>query len=133
MTACALECRDVSAGYPGGANRVTTVVAGGSFAVRQGERLLLLGRSGSGKSTVLRLLNRLEEPLAGTVLYEGRSLHELDPLSLRRKVALVGQTPVVFDGTVRENLRTRPRGAPDPAEEALAKVIAGVRLEPSLL
>jgi len=132
MTVCALECRDVSAGYARG-KETTVVVANLSFTLPEGGRLLLLGRSGGGKSTVLRLLNRLDEPLSGTILYGGEELRALDPLALRRKVALVGQTPVVFDGTVRDNLLTRPRGTPAPAEESLAASLADVGLSPAFL
>jgi putative ABC transport system ATP-binding protein len=129
MTAPAIECRDVAAGP----RDTPPVLSGVSFAVPTGGRLVVLGRSGSGKSTLLRLLNRLDDPLAGTISFEGRPLPELDPLELRRKVAFVGQTPVVFDGTVRENLLTRPRGAPSPPEERLASSLEDVGLAPELL
>jgi putative ABC transport system ATP-binding protein len=132
MTAFSLECRDVSAGYKTGEGE-TVVVAKLSFALEPGERLLLLGRSGSGKSTVLRLLNRLEEPLAGTILYDRTPLGELDPLALRRKIALVGQTPVVFEGTVRDNLLTRPRGVKAAPEDVLRTSLADVGLDPGLI
>lgn len=64
----------------------------------------LVGPSGSGKSTLLRLCNRLELPTSGTVFYRGRSLADLDPLNLRREVGMVFQKPVLFAGTVRDNL-----------------------------
>jgi putative ABC transport system ATP-binding protein len=129
MTACSLECRDVAAGP----RNAPPTLSGVTFAVPTGGRLVVIGRSGSGKSTLLRLLNRLDEPLAGTVSFEGRALQELDPLELRRRVAFVGQTPVVFEGTVRENLLTRPRGAPSPPEERLASSLEDVGLSPALL
>lgn len=65
---------------------------------------VLVGPSGSGKSTLLRLCNRLEIPSSGTVQYRGRLLFEYDPLQLRRQVGMVFQKPVLFAGTVRDNL-----------------------------
>jgi putative ABC transport system ATP-binding protein len=126
----ALECREVAAGYGGGA---APVLSGVSFTVARGARVVVLGRSGSGKSTLLRLLNRLVEPLAGTIWVEGRPLSMHEPLALRRRVALVGQTPVVFEGTVRDNLRTRPRHAAAPSDETLAGSLQDVGLSGDLL
>jgi putative ABC transport system ATP-binding protein len=65
---------------------------------------VLVGPSGSGKSTLLRLCNRLEIPTGGSVHYRGRPLSEYDPLELRRQVGMVFQKPVLFAGTVRDNL-----------------------------
>ncbi|NNC91178.1 MAG: phosphate ABC transporter ATP-binding protein [Acidimicrobiia bacterium] len=64
----------------------------------------LVGPSGSGKSTLLRLCNGLEVPTAGRVFYRGRELSAFDPLQLRRQVGMVFQRPVLFAGTVRDNL-----------------------------
>lgn len=65
----------------------------------------VLGPSGSGKSTMLRLLNRLSDPASGTVRFRGSDSRELDPLELRRTVALVPQLPALLEGTVADNLR----------------------------
>src|SRR5690625_7245477 len=64
----------------------------------------VLGQSGSGKSTLLRLLNNLNSPDKGEILYQGQSLEEIDPVTLRRKITMVSQTPVIFEGTIRDNL-----------------------------
>jgi putative ABC transport system ATP-binding protein len=64
----------------------------------------LVGPSGSGKSTLLRLCNRLEVPTGGSVYYRGQPLSGLNPLQLRRQVGMVFQRPVLFAGTVRDNL-----------------------------
>src|SRR5215813_3343108 len=72
------------------------------------------GPSGAGKTTLLRLCNRLEVPDAGTVRHRGRSLDELDPLALRRRVGMVFQRPVPFPGSVAGNLRVaRPDAGPE--------------------
>ena len=79
-----------------------------SFNVERGHALTLVGPSGSGKSSVLRCLNRLVEPTSGTVRFDGRDIRSFDPRELRSRVALVMQTPVMFEGTVRDNLCIRP-------------------------
>lgn len=62
------------------------------------------GQSGSGKSTLLRLLNNLDTPKSGTIYYKDKSLMEIEPMELRRKIVMVPQDPVVFDGSIRDNL-----------------------------
>ena len=64
----------------------------------------LLGASGSGKSTVLRLLDRLSDPDAGRVRYRDEDVRALDPLALRREVVLVPQLPALLEGTVAANV-----------------------------
>lgn len=65
---------------------------------------VVAGPSGSGKSTLLRLCNRLEVPSTGRVEYRGRDVASIDPLQLRRQVGMVFQRPVLFAGTVCDNL-----------------------------
>jgi ABC-type multidrug transport system fused ATPase/permease subunit len=102
-----------------------------SFTVERGRALTLVGPSGSGKSSLLRCLNRLVEATAGTVRFDGRDARSFDPRELRRRVALVMQTPVLFEGTVRDNLRVRPADAPgDFSEDRLRASLAEVGLEP---
>lgn len=64
----------------------------------------IVGPSGSGKSSFLRLLNRLDEPTEGTIYYKARPLPEYKPTELRKKVSLLFQTPYLFPGTVRDNI-----------------------------
>ena len=68
----------------------------------------LLGPSGSGKSSLLRLLNRLADPDRGVVRFQGRDVRELDVLELRRRVGLVPQLPAPVPGTVADNVRYGP-------------------------
>jgi putative ABC transport system ATP-binding protein len=77
----------------------------------------ILGPSGAGKTTLLRLCNRLEVPADGRVLLDGVDLALLDPIALRRRVGMVFQTPVLFAGTVRDNLAV---ASPDLAEGGAA-------------
>jgi putative ABC transport system ATP-binding protein len=77
----------------------------------------IVGPSGSGKSNLLRLLNRLADPDAGTISYRDRPLAEYDPLALRREVSLVPQLPALLPGSVESNL-------------LYAAGLAGKRLDP---
>ncbi len=90
----------------------------------------LVGPSGSGKSTLLRLCNRLELPTSGSISYLGEPLADLDPLNLRRRVGMVFQKPVLFPGTVRDNL-TEADGVLD--DDAYRAVLQQVALEESFL
>jgi putative ABC transport system ATP-binding protein len=90
----------------------------------------ILGPSGSGKSTLLRLCNRLEVASSGTVSYRGHPLDKLDPRALRREVGMVFQQPVVFGGTVRDNLNI---AAPDSDDDTRRTVLERVSLNWELI
>lgn len=64
----------------------------------------IVGQSGSGKSTFIRLLNNLDNPSSGDIYYRDTIFREIDPIILRRQITMVPQTPVTFEGTVRANL-----------------------------
>jgi ABC-type methionine transport system ATPase subunit len=116
-------------GQPG-----ATILTDVSVEVERAGALTLVGPSGAGKSTLLRCLNRLVEPTAGGVRFAGRDIRSLDPRELRRRAALVMQTPVLFEGSVRDNLCIRPAGTPgDFSERRLADALAEVGLDASVL
>jgi UDP-glucose/iron transport system ATP-binding protein len=75
-----------------------------SFALSRGDLLLILGPSGSGKSSLLRCLNRLETITEGLVLLEGRDARSINTVELRRRIGMVFQTPALLPGSVRENI-----------------------------
>ena len=79
-----------------------------SLSVHRGELLGLVGASGSGKSSLLRLLNRLDEPTTGTVFLEDQDYRQIPPRELRRRVGMVTQRPFLFPGDVASNLRFGP-------------------------
>jgi putative ABC transport system ATP-binding protein len=98
------------------------VLAGLDLEVPDQGVTILAGPSGAGKTSVLRLCNRLDVPSGGTVAYKGRPLDEMDPLSLRRRVGMVFQRPALFPGTVRENLLTaHPAGEDEVLAGALER------------
>lgn len=75
-----------------------------SACIGAGEFLVIVGPSGTGKSTLFRLLCRLEDPDSGKILFENRPLTEWNPILLRRKIHYVYQMPVLFLDTVSQNL-----------------------------
>lgn len=89
-----LEVRGLNYALPGAGNRV--LVRDVSFTVGVGETVVLLGRSGSGKTTTLKLINRLLEPTAGAVLVAGRPARDADPTTLRRGIGYVIQEVGLF-------------------------------------
>ncbi|MFP4600867.1 MAG: ABC transporter ATP-binding protein [Persicimonas sp.] len=77
---------------------------GVSFEVRPGEKVALVGPSGSGKSTIANLIARFYDPQEGTVSVDGRDIRHWDPDVLRGAIGMVSQEPVLFSGTIRDNV-----------------------------
>jgi ATP-binding cassette subfamily B protein len=95
------------------------VLDGVSFAVRRGEKLAIVGPSGAGKSTVFHLILRFYDPISGRVTFDGTPLTEVDPVALRRRIALVPQDAVIFATSIRENIRFgRPEASDAEVERA---------------
>lgn len=65
----------------------------------------IIGSSGSGKTTLLRMLNCLNSPDNGTISYNGKDISKMDTIKLRRQVVMLGQTPVIYTGSVEDNLQ----------------------------
>jgi len=80
------------------------VLDGVSLAVQPGEMIGIVGRSGSGKSTVARLVQRLYHPQEGVIAVDGIDLRHMDPLFLRTRIGMVPQESFLFSGTIRENI-----------------------------
>jgi putative ABC transport system ATP-binding protein len=106
------------------------LVEDATFEVQGGEILAIIGSSGSGKSSLLRLLNRLDEPTSGTVYVEGVDYRQIAPRELRRKVGMVTQHAFLFPGTVASNLRFGPvqRGE-NLSDESLNQLLDEVGLK----
>lgn len=96
-------------------NKATKVLGGNrilkglDLEIERGEVMSLVGPSGSGKSTLLRTMNRLIELDSGSIVFLGKSIKDMDPVSLRRKAVLVPQESVMLPGTVMDNVKYGPR------------------------
>ena len=114
---------------------VVEILRGLDLEVPAGKLTAIVGPSGGGKSTLVRLLNRLEEADAGRLLLRGEELKSLPVLELRRRVGLVLQKPFMFPGSVLDNLqlpfRYRASAAPEAGDARLAEVLGrcGLALE----
>lgn len=96
-----IEFRDVSFSYP---QQEVDVLRQVSFRIQPGEHVAILGRVGSGKSTLQRLIMGLYQPTSGNILIDGIDHRQIDPAELRRSIGYVPQDVSLFYGTLRENL-----------------------------
>ncbi len=100
-----LGMHDVTFAYPKGKNdHAPTVLKGINLQIQPGERVAILGKIGSGKSTILRLLAGLYQPTDGFVEVDGIDLRQIDPVDFRTHVGFVSQEPRLFYGTLKENV-----------------------------
>jgi len=117
-----IEFKQVTFSYPG---QETKALDGLSFKIKPGERVGMLGRIGSGKSTVARMMMGLYEPAEGAILFDGTDIRQVDPADLRRNVGYVSQDNYLFFGSVRDNISF---GAPHIDDESILRAanVAGV-------
>ncbi len=101
-----------------------------SVSFPAGRVTALVGPSGAGKSSLLRCLNRLEQPEDGEVLLDGIDVRTIEPTELRKRVGMIFQTPVLFPGGVRSNLCY---GLEDVAEDALIDALSASGLPTNFL
>ena len=116
-----IEFRNVTFRYPGASENALNGV---SFVIEPGERIALLGRVGSGKSTITRLILGLYPPSDGLVMVDGTDIRQLDPAELRRRVGSAMQDSVLISGSVRDNI-VLGRRAVDDAEMIRAAELSG--------
>jgi ATP-binding cassette subfamily C protein LapB len=114
-----IEFRHVSFNYP---NRKEAALDDLSFKIKPGEKVALIGKVGSGKSTIQRLILGLYQPTTGAILLDGIDMRQLDPADVRRNLGYVSQDVTLFYGTMRENITFGMPHATDDAILAAAEV-----------
>ncbi len=113
-----IEFRDVAFSYP---NAPVSALKGLHCKIQAGEKVVVIGRIGSGKTTLQKLLLGLYQPTSGAVLIDGVDLRQLDPADLRRNVGYVAQDVTLFYGTLRDNITIGAPYADDAAVVAAAE------------
>ncbi|KAH8314842.1 hypothetical protein KR074_001283, partial [Drosophila pseudoananassae] len=112
-----IEFRDVFFRYP--AREDVIVLRGLNVVVEEGQTVALVGPSGCGKSTCIQLLQRFYDPVFGQVLLDGEDVRKYNLKWLRSNIAVVGQEPVLFQGTIGENIRHgKPEATQNEVENA---------------
>ncbi len=96
-----IEFQNVNFAYPG---QNVAALRDVSFVIEPGEKIAILGRIGSGKSTILRLMLGLYEPDSGSILIDGTDIRQIDPADLRANISSVLQDAWLFSGTVKQNI-----------------------------
>lgn len=113
-----IEFRHVTKVFPGGHEAVTNF----SLTVPTGSVTVLVGSSGCGKTTLLRMVNRMVDPSSGSVSIDGKDVTDQDPVNLRRKIGYVMQSAGLMPHrTVSQNIQTVPRLVGTPAKEAASR------------
>ena len=115
----AIDVVKVEFAYPTAPDRLTC--QGYSLEIAAGQVVALCGPSGSGKSTIIGLLQRFYDPQAGTLMLDGVDIRTLNLRWLRQQIGVVGQEPVLFEGTVAENIGYGREGATEGEIEEAAQ------------
>ncbi|MBL22519.1 MAG: type I secretion system permease/ATPase [Rhodospirillaceae bacterium] len=113
----AIEFDRVSFTYPGEA---APAIGNISYSIEPGERVALLGRIGSGKSTILKLMQMLYRPNEGYIRVDGLDYTQIEPDDIRRQMGYVPQDSVLFHGTIRDNL---VQGTPYASDEDVVRAV----------
>ena len=105
-----IEFRHVHYQYPGSENETLKDI---NFSLKPGKTTAIIGGTGSGKSTILNLIPRLQDPTSGEILIDGKNIKDFKLKSLRDKISFTPQKAILFQGTVRSNLQTGKNDATD--------------------
>lgn len=119
----AIQFNNVSFAYPGEEHPVLSDI---NFSIKPGEKVGLIGRIGSGKSTIHKLILNLYKPSQGSILVDGIDIQQIDPADLRRHVGYMPQEVMLFSGTVKSNIMY---GSPHVEDESIlqAAEVSGVK------
>ena len=97
-----VDVRNVDFAYP--ARPDVIIFKNFCLKIKAGTSMALVGQSGSGKSTIIGIIERFYDPLKGTVKIDGRDIRTFNLRNLRKHIALVGQEPTLFAGSIRDNI-----------------------------
>lgn len=105
-----------------------------SLVIKEGKITTLIGESGGGKTTILRLLNKMISPTGGEIMFQGNPLGNVDSVVHRRQITMLSQSPIVFDGNIKDNLiaGSRFQGKQIPDDAILNEVLKRVQLKKNL-
>ncbi len=112
-----IEFRNVTFSYP---DQQIPALKDVSLNIKDGERVAIIGRTGSGKSTLQRLIMGFYEPNDGAILVNGTDINQIDPTDLRRSISYAPQDVMLFSGTVRDNIIL---GAPLSTDESILESV----------
>lgn len=117
-----IEFKDVCFNYPG---TDVPALSDVSFSINPGEKVAIIGRIGSGKSTIAKLILKLYDPTSGSIMIDGIDIAQLDPADIRRYIAYVPQDIHLFRGSIKDNI-VSSENHPDVADIIYASQISGV-------
>ncbi|CAF1398437.1 unnamed protein product, partial [Adineta steineri] len=115
-----IEFKDVTFSYP--TRQESCILQNFSMKISSGKTIALVGASGCGKSTIIQLIQRFYDPDNGQILIDGHDIKTLNVAWLRSHIGIVSQEPVLFDGSIEENIRLGKLDATDEEVIAAAKL-----------
>ena len=108
-----IHFKNVTFKYPTALAKLPNVMTGVNFTIKAGTTTAIVGHSGSGKSTIIQMVERFYDPVSGDIFIDDKNIKDVSLKALRENIGYVSQEPVLVIGTVRENLRYGNKDATD--------------------